>query len=208
MAVNYDALLWHDEDCNLQDVYLETPEGIQHLPHYLSRFHDTREREIMPTFRELMRSGRLTDNPTDIPGFYDSNLHQEVFLPMAIRHLVHLALRQQGRPVASLLRGRVGRGAFGGRDTERLTELAPLLTHLLVAWGEPLAEPVQGGEDRREILIADADGKVQYALSNGLYFFYRAAGLVIRSGAITDPAHQGVRPLLRELARRVGQLAR
>lgn len=205
LPYEHDGLLWFDEDCQVFDIQMESVEGMAQVPHYLAHYHESREREAMPTFREFMRSGRTYEIPSLRPGFHDSGYYQEVVRPLDVRHVMRVAFRQQGRPVAAGLLGRTG-GAFGERELKRFLSLTPLVNHLLLAVGDAAvgAEPMAGDE----LLVADEQGRIHYASAAARFMLCRASGRGVSATALGEPLSDWLRPILREIGQRVNRLER
>lgn len=198
----HDALLWFDADSNVVDLQIESPEGLAQIPHYLANFHESREREAMPTFREFMCSGQNCETPSQLPGFHQSDFYQEVIRPLGVQHVTRLAIRQGEAPVAATWLGR--QGGFRSGELDQFMRLVPLLTHLLGAPGEVCVG--QGDAESQQMLITDEAGHIHFASASALFLLCRASGRGAWAATLNNPPLDLFRPLIQDLARRVARL--
>jgi DNA-binding CsgD family transcriptional regulator len=124
-----------DAHGNLIRYYFEGPIDHETTRHYFEQFHNRREAEVMPSFRQAVtgRSVILSAEAINNPQFFRSALYNEVWRPQGLHSRIEAIVRHDTeRPLGSLVlyRGKDDR-PFTRNDEALLASLVPYVARAL-----------------------------------------------------------------------------
>ena len=164
---------WTDAQGNLIRYYFEGPIDQRVAAHYFEEFHNRREGDVMPTFRQavtgrsVIRSAQELENEA----FYRSALYNEIWRPQGLHTRLEAVVRDAGgRPLGSLVLYRgPGERSFSREDEVLLEQAARYVARGLEV---PSAGLVAGEfverRDRRAVLSLDAQGRLCHLSADAL----------------------------------------
>jgi len=156
---------WTDAQGNLIRYYFEGPIDPRIAAHYFEEFHNRREGDVMPTFRQavtgrsVIRSAQELENSA----FFGSALYNEIWRPQGLHTRLEAVVRDAGwRPLGSLVLYRgPGERSFSREDEQLLEQASRYVARGLEV---PSAGLVAGEfverRDRRAVLSLDAEGRL------------------------------------------------
>ncbi len=195
---------WFDEDCGLRDMYSSrlAPPEIGHR--VVTEYLNAREAEAYTPHRAFMQSTSRCDLPHTEANYHRSSFFDEIARPMDFGIMARFAVRDERRPVAVLWLTRpVGDRDFSKRELLRMLEAVKYVEHALV--GAEEEADCNAEREERGWLVADHRGTVQYLAEGTEALLHRAASIP-RNRETMSRRYDWVRPILRELARRVTAL--
>lgn len=156
---------WTDAQGNLVRYYFEGPVDPQIASHYFEEFHNRREADAMPTFRQTVTGHAVICSAQELENdaFFRSALYNEIWRPQGLHTRLEAIVRDAaGRPMGSLVLYRgPGERSFS-REDERLLEQAT--RYVARGLEVPSAGLVAGQfverRDRRAVLSLDAEGRL------------------------------------------------
>ncbi len=197
---------WFDEDCELRDMYSNQLAPAEIGQRIVSEYLNAREAEAYTPHRAFMQSTSRCDLPHTEPNYYRTSFFDEIARPMDFGVMARFAVRDEGRPVAVLWLTRpVGDRDFSKRELLRMFEAVSYVEHVLLGAEQEAESESSVERDERGWLVADEHGSVQYLAEGTEALLHRAASIP-RNGATMSRPYEWVRPMLRELARRVAAL--
>ncbi|HOW47585.1 MAG TPA: helix-turn-helix transcriptional regulator [Rubrivivax sp.] len=159
---------------------------------YFNEFHNRREADAMPTFRDAVNGGPVIRPADELDNarFFGSALYREIWEPQGLHTRVEAVVkRADGSPLGSLVLYRgPGERRFTRADEALLAQVARYAAHALEAPGAgmPAGEHV-ARRDRGAVLSLGLDGRLQHLSADALKL------LLLAHGGIT-PASAGRAP--------------
>jgi DNA-binding CsgD family transcriptional regulator len=156
---------WTDAHGNLVRYYFEGPIDPSIARHYFEEFHNLREAEAMPAFREavtgraVVRSAAELDNPR----FYRSALYNEIWRPQGLHSRIEAIVRNsRGEPLGSLVLYRErGDPPFTTAEERLLAVQLPYIARALEA-PAALSRDFVARRERRGFLHLACDGRLAH----------------------------------------------
>ena len=131
---------WTDAHGDLIRYYFEGPIDHRVAAHYFEEFHNRREAEAMPAFRQSIKGRAVigSADALDRPEFFRSALYNEIWRPQGLHTRVEAIVKSaRGQPLGSLVLYRAPGDRSFTREDERLIEQAAMyLARGLVAASE------------------------------------------------------------------------
>ncbi len=156
---------WADEHYQLSNMYSDRhiPAPIQSI--YIEEFYNSKKEAaaLGAGFSDAMRFNRRWRN-TDRLGrqFFSSDMFNELYRPLGIKHGLQATIREQGRSWGSLaLYRRPGERAFTVQDEIKLHSLVPYIAHGLRSSGDTTGEMSSSGESGT-LIFSSQDKLVQF----------------------------------------------
>lgn len=180
---------WTDPKGNLVRYYFEGPIDAEVTRHYFEVFHNRREKEVMPAFRDVVdapvvrRAAEL-----DHAGFFRSALYNEIWKPQGLCSRVEAVIHGTGRrPLGSLVLYRgPGDAAFTRRDESLLATMVPYIARALETDGEIPQDYVRR-HNRSAHLSLSSQGKLQQVSRDAQKLLLLAHGGITPEGAARTP---------------------
>ena len=183
---------WTDSTGQLVRYYFEGPIDHAINAHYFEMFHNRRESEVMPSFKEAVtgRSVIHSAEELDRPAFFRSALYNEIWRPQRLHTRTEAIVRGvRGQPLGSLVLYRgPGQRKFTRAEEVLLARIVPYVSRGLEA---PSAE--LGGmeyvvnRDRRAVLCLGAGGDVMHLSPDALKILLLSHGGVTPERASRAP---------------------
>jgi len=183
---------WTDSAGQLVRYYFEGPIDYAINEHYFETFHNRREAEVMPSFKEAVtgRSVVHSAEELDRPEFFRSALYNEIWRPQRLHTRTEAIVRGvRGQPLGSLVLYRgPGQRKFTRAEEDLLAQIVPYVSRGLEA---PSAE--LGGmeyvvnRDRRAVLCLGSGGDVLHLSSDALKLLLLSHGGVTPHKASRAP---------------------
>ncbi|MBQ0942284.1 helix-turn-helix transcriptional regulator [Ideonella sp. 4Y16] len=128
---------WTDPDGRLVRYFFEGPIDHEVAKHYFEEFHNRRELEVMPAFRDTItgKASVQSAEQLDQPAFYESALYNEIWRPQRLKTRIETIVRAgNGTPLGSLVLYRgPGDRRFTQADERLLERIAPYVARGLTA---------------------------------------------------------------------------
>lgn len=181
---------WTDRDGNLIRYYFEGPIDAEVARHYFEEFHNKREAEAMPAFRQavtgraVIRSALELDNPA----FFRSALYNEIWRPQQLHTRIEAIVRGvQDTPLGSLVIYReAGDPAFTREDEALLANLVPYIARGLE--GETrLPQSFTERRERRAVLSLSDTGELLHLSRDAHKLLLLAHGGITPESASQSP---------------------
>ena len=154
---------WTDGRGNLVRYYFEGPIDAEVARHYFEEFHNRREAEAMPPFRQAVmgRASIRSAAELDNPRFFKSALYNEIWRPQGLHSRIEAIVRgSRAEPLGSLVLYRgPGDPAYSAADEALLAALVPYIARGLEA-ESALPREYVSRSDRRAVLSLDTDGRL------------------------------------------------
>jgi DNA-binding CsgD family transcriptional regulator len=181
---------WTDPQGNLIRYYFEGPIDAEVARHYFQEFHNKREAEAMPAFRQSVMGRAVIRGAAELDNarFFRSGLYNEIWKPQGLHSRIEAIVRNsRGEPLGSLVLYReAGSVPFNAMDEALLAGLVPYIARGLEA--ETALPPEYAARaDRRAVLSLSGEGQFLH-LSQDAHKM-----LLLSQGGIT-PAGAGRRP--------------
>lgn len=186
---------WVDPQGNLVRYYFEGPIDQAVAAHYFEQFHNRREGEVMPTFRQAVQGRSVIRSAQELesPAFYRSALYNEIWRPQGLHTRLEAVIKGSGgRPLGSLVlyRGK-GERSFT-REDEALLE--PVARYVARGLEVPSAALVAGDfvsrRDRRAMLSLGSDGELLHLSADALKMLLLSHGGVTPDGVSRSPRRE------------------
>ncbi len=162
------TFFWAGPHQELANMYSEIPGAAEVTPLYLQEFHNRRERELLHTFTDVMRTN-YTSSACDLyervlkvdhREFMSSDLYNLICRPIGWERVLHLKIAGHGPGLGDLHLARAANDpGFTRRDARLLEAIAPFVAHALTSHA-PDHRFVDS--DDSGLVIADGKGCVQY----------------------------------------------
>lgn len=186
---------WVDANGNLVRYYFEGPIDHAIAAHYFEEFHNRREGEVMPTFRQAVngRSVIRSAEELDHPGFFRSALYNEIWRPQGLHTRIEAVIKGVlGQPLGSLVlyRGE-GERRFSREDEALLAQAARYVARGL----EVPSAGLLGGDfvdrrDRRAVLSLSPDGELLHLSTDALKLLLLSHGGVTPDNVSRAPRRE------------------
>lgn len=181
---------WVNADGSIQRYYFEGPIDHAIAKLYFEEFHNRREAEAMPPYRDVIggsatiRSAEELDNRR----FFESALYHEIWRPQRLHYRLEAIVRDRdGKPLGSLVLYRArGDRIFDQDEERRLQTLVPYVARGLQKGRE---EPVDfaAGEQRTALVNLDALGRIVHLSRNAHKVLLLAHGDISPASAAVTP---------------------
>ena len=156
---------WTDAQGNLVRYYFEGPINHEINRHYFEEFHNLREREVMPGFRQAVTGRAVIHGAAEVENaaFYRSALYNEIWRPQGLHTRIEAIVRaSRGQLLGSLVLYREeGDPPYTPGDEELLATAVPYIARALEADTARPREYVPR-RDRRAQLSLTADGALAH----------------------------------------------
>lgn len=196
-----------DDDGNIEEGWISTPEILSSFRIYLERFYNAKEAEAYVTFRDFFQSKIALDLLHRGHGrILDSEIYNEVWRQADTRYILRAALREERARGCIMLARAHGAPDFTSDDTRRMAAILPYLTHALMAptkdWeGMGATEIADEG-----MLICNSGGVIEHSSPQGLRLLHEAAGVPLTVATISDLCYSWARPLLSRMIQQASRL--
>ncbi|MGE0355277.1 MAG: LuxR C-terminal-related transcriptional regulator [Burkholderiales bacterium] len=181
---------WTDAEGNLIRYYFEGPIDSRVARHYFEEFHNKREAEAMPAFREAVTGRAVIRGAAELdnPRFYRSALYNEIWRPQRLHSRIEAIVRNaRGAPLGSLVLYRdKGDPPFTAADESLLAAQLPYVARALEAASAVPGEFVSRRE-RRAFLHLAADGTLAHASEDAHKLLLLAHGGITPESASRRP---------------------
>lgn len=186
---------WTDPQGNLVRYYFEGPIDHRVAAHYFEEFHNRREGEVMPRFRQSVNGRALirSADELDRPEFYRSALYNEIWRPQGLHTRIEAIVRSaRNEPLGSLVLYRApGDPRFGRDDEQALAQAAIYVARGLEAGqAAPDADAAAGNPGRRASLNLGPGGVLMHLSSDALKLLLLAHGGVTPEGVSRTPRRE------------------
>ncbi|MBL8515738.1 MAG: hypothetical protein JNM76_02115 [Betaproteobacteria bacterium] len=183
---------WTDADGNLIRYYFEGPIDAEVARHYFEEFHNKRESEAMPAFRQavtgraVIRSAAELDNAA----FFRSALYNEIWRPQRLHTRIEAIVKSsRGDPLGSLVLYREPGDPPFTRDEEALlASLVPYIARGLEG-GSRLPQAFVARRERRAILSLSVEGELLHVSRDAHKLLLLAHGGITPESASRDPEY-------------------
>lgn len=178
---------WTDSAGNLIRYYFEGPIDHRVAAHYFEEFHNRREGEVMPQFRQAITGRALVRSADELdhPAFFRSALYNEIWRPQRLHSRIEAIVRSsRGEPLGSLVLYREpGDARFTGGDEQLLALAAGYVARGLEAGLEASAPGAYAEQaTRHAALTLGARGELLHLSSEALKL------LLLTHGGVTPDA--------------------
>jgi DNA-binding CsgD family transcriptional regulator len=198
---------WTDVGGNLVRYYFEGPIDHAINRRYFDEFHNRREREVMPTFRQAVTGRAVIHGAAELDNaaFYRSSLYNEIWRPQGLHTRIEAIVRgSRGRTLGSLVLYRAQSDpAFSPADERLLASAVPYIARALEA-DPALPRDFVPRHDRRAQLSLDSQGELVHLSQDAHKLLLLAHGGITPDDASRAPRARDF-PALRVL---VDQLRR
>jgi DNA-binding CsgD family transcriptional regulator len=183
---------WTDDDGQLIRYYFEGPVDHEINKHYFDAFHNQREAEVMPSFRQAV-TGRAVIHSAEMldrPEFFRSALYNEIWRPQRLHTRVEAVVRGiRGQPLGSLVLYRgPGERKFTRTEEALLSQVVPYVARGLQAAGADLGQiEFTSRRDRRAVLSLGEHGDLLHLSADALKLLLLAHGGVTPESASRVP---------------------
>lgn len=172
---------WTDAQGNLIRYYFEGPIDHRIAGHYFEQFHNRREGEVMPVFRQSV-TGRAvihSADELDRPEFFRSALYNEIWRPQGLHTRVEAIVKStRGQPLGSLVLYRAPGDRRFTKDDERTLAQASVYVARGLEAGQVAASPDDyvAGAQRRAALNLGPRGELMHLSPDALKMLMLAHG--------------------------------
>ena len=172
------AFMWCDDECEITGSCSEDPVFWQIMPVYLAEFHDRRNREVLPAFRDFMAEAPTVTHArrvvADDRRLYGSAWYAHILRRLAWRNVAYTKILIAGRPLGMLLQGLdSSRPEVSGQEASYMLKLAPFIAHALSR--EPTGDGLYADSDTHGLLIFDTRGALLYRTPRALELIFRTS---------------------------------
>ena len=183
---------WTDRDGNLIRYYFEGPIDAQVARHYFEEFHNKREAEAMPAFRQSVMGRAVVRSAAELANarFYRSALYNEIWKPQGLHTRIEAIVRSaRDQPIGSLVLYREsGDLPFDTTDEQLLEALVPYIARGLepdAATALP-SEYVASG-NRRAVLSLSGEGRLLHVSQDAHKLLLLSHGGITPESASREP---------------------
>ncbi|MBQ0960779.1 helix-turn-helix transcriptional regulator [Ideonella sp. 4Y11] len=196
---------WTEPDGRLVRYFFEGPIDHEVAKHYFEEFHNQRELEVMPAFRDTItgRASVKTAEQLDQPAFYESALYNEIWRPQRLKTRIETIVRtSSGTPLGSLVLYRgPGDRRFTAADERLLERIAPYIARGLSAPTPTVGAPAYIASPAGLAFVClGTQGQVTQLSANAHRLLLLAHGDVTPERAAAAPAAESF-PVLATLCR-------
>jgi DNA-binding CsgD family transcriptional regulator len=183
---------WTDAHGNLVRYFFEGPICPEVTRRYFDEFHNRREQEAMPTFREVLRSAVIHSSAElNNPTFYRSALYNEIWKPQGLHYRVEAIIHGSRRqPLGSLVLYRGPDAAIFTKHEETLLgAMVPYIARALEAeesWSPDYAPQ----QSRRAQLSLSSEGEFLHVSQSAHKMLLLAHGGITPDAAGTAPRRE------------------
>lgn len=186
---------WTDPQGNLVRYYFEGPIDHRVAAHYFEEFHNRREGEVMPQFRQSVNGRALirSADELDRPEFFRSALYNEIWRPQGLHTRIEAIVRgARNEPLGSLVLYRApGDPRFKRDDEQALAQAAIYVARGLEAGQDaPLADDYAGSFRRRASLSLGPGGDLKHLSVDALKLLMLAHGGVTPEAVSRTPRRE------------------
>lgn len=186
---------WTDPQGNLVRYYFEGPIDHRIAAHYFEEFHNRREGEVMPEFRQSVngRASIRSAEELDRPEFFRSALYNDIWRPQGLHTRIEAIVRgERGQPLGSLVLYRAaGDPKFKRNDEEMLAQAAVYVARGLVAGQRSmLTDDFVSSQHGRASLNLGAHGELLHLSPDALKLLLLAHGGVTPEGVSKTPRRE------------------
>src|SRR5690606_9466402 len=122
---------WTDAHGNLVRYYFEGPIDAEVARHYFEEFHNKREAEAMPAFRQAVMGRAVIRGAAEVAHarFYRAALYNEIWRPQGLHSRIEAIVHgARGKPLGSLVLYRdLGELAFTAAEERLLADVVPYI---------------------------------------------------------------------------------
>ena len=184
---------WTDSEGRLIRYYFEGSIDHAIAKHYFEEFHNQRELEVMPSFKDTItgKASVMSAAQLDRPAFYESALYNEIWRPQRLNTRIETIVRKpDGSPLGSLVLYRgPGDRKFTPTEERLLGQIAPYMARGLMA--EPVGlehAPLATVPSTQAYVCLDAQGQMTLLSANAHRLLLLAHGDVTPDLAAQPPS--------------------
>jgi DNA-binding CsgD family transcriptional regulator len=186
---------WTDAHGDLIRYYFEGPIDHRIAAHYFEEFHNRREAEVMPEFRQSINGRAVIHSADELnrPEFFRSALYNEIWRPQGLHTRVEAIVRSaRGQPLGSLVLYRApGDSSFTREDERVLEQAATYLARGLEAGQEAgKVGDFQSTPRQRAALNLGPRGELVHLSQEALKLLMLAHGGVTPDGVSRQPRRE------------------
>jgi DNA-binding CsgD family transcriptional regulator len=201
---------WVDSEGRIVRYFFEGPIDHQIAARYFDEFHNRREAEAMPKYRDVIRGSATVRSAEELNthAFFDSALYHEIWRPQRLHCRLEGIVRSgQGKPLGSLVLYRErGEKIFDRADEELFARLLPYIARGLAEGARQGVHHVRG-EPREALVNLDASGRIVHLSRNAHKVLLLAHGDISPDSAARPPCSEAF-PTLGLLHRQVTRTGR
>jgi DNA-binding CsgD family transcriptional regulator len=183
---------WTDARGNLVRYFFEGPIDPEVTRRYFEEFHNRREEEAMPAFRQVL-AGAVVRSAAELdhPGFFRSALYNEIWKPQGLHYRVEAIIHGSGRqPLGSLVLYRApGDALFTKQEEALLGGLVPYIARALER-GSALPNDYVARRSRRALLSLSSEGALQHISQDAHKLLLLAHGGITPDSAGRAPGQE------------------
>lgn len=181
---------WTDRDGNLIRYYFEGPIDAGVAKHYFEEFHNKRESEAMPAFRQAVTGRAMIRGAAELDNaaFFRSALYNEIWRPQRLHTRIEAIVKSsRGEPMGSMVLYREpGDPAFTGEDEDLLASIIPYVARALES-GSALPQEFVTRRERRAILSLSGNGQLLHLSRDAHKLLLLAHGGITPESASRTP---------------------
>lgn len=186
---------WTDAQGNLVRYYFEGPIDHEIAAHYFQEFHNRREGDVMPTFKQAVNGRSVIRSAAELesPAFFRSALYNEIWRPQGLHTRLEAVVKgSRGQPMGSLVLYRAeGERSFSREDEANLAQVVRYVARgLEVPSAGLVADEYVTRRDRRAMLSLARDGTLQHLSADALKVLLLAHGGVTPENASRAPRRE------------------
>jgi DNA-binding CsgD family transcriptional regulator len=193
---------WTDPDGNLIRYYFEGPIDAEVARHYFEEFHNKRESEAMPSFRQTVTGRAVIKSAAELDNaaFYRSALYNEIWRPQGLHSRIEAVVKNSlSEPLGSLVLYREpGDAPFTRAEESLLEAMVPYIARGLEGVAQ-LPQQFVTRRERRAIINLSQDGELLHTSKDAHKLLLLAHGGITPESASRLP-EQSHFPTLRLLA--------
>ena len=181
---------WTDPHGNLIRYYFEGPIDAAVARHYFEEFHNKREAEAMPAFRQTVMGRAVIRSAAELenPRFFRSALYNEIWKPQRLHTRLEAIVRgSRGDPLGSLVLYREREDTpFRAHDEELLASLVPYIARGLET-ATALPHDYDAAGARRAVLSLSGDGRLLHLSQDAHKLLLLSQGGITPASASRTP---------------------
>lgn len=186
---------WTDAQGNLVRYYFEGPIDHKVAAHYFEEFHNRREGEVMPAFRESVHGRALIRSAEELnrPEFFRSALYNEIWRPQGLHSRIEAIVKSsRGQTLGSLVLYRApGDLGFTQGDERMLAQAAVYVARGLEVGQESiLTDDYVGSLQRRAALNLGPHGELMHWSPDAMKLLMLAHGGVTPESVTRPPRRE------------------
>lgn len=186
---------WTDPQGNLVRYYFEGPIDHRIAGLYFEEFHNRREGEAMPEFRQSINGRALIRSAEELdrPEFYRSSLYNEIWRPQGLHTRIEAIVKgARGQPLGSLVLYRTaGDPSFRRDDEHTLLQAASYVARGLQASSQaPAMDDFTEATRRRASLNLGPRGELMHLSADALKLLMLAHGGVTPESVTRSPRRE------------------